>query len=110
MAFITLTRTELIPSIDYPIISVSSLTHVHNKIVVFADPISDIIPNHLTNHKSLNQLISTASIAGDPTVVQFDPGGGQLFKLPLSPPAVSLPTSVQPSNAVVSPPHIHETL
>ena len=66
------------------------------------------MPNNLTNHKSLNQLISTASIIDDPTVVQFDPEG-QLFKLPLSPPAsaVSLLSSVTPSNPVVFPPYIH---
>ena len=67
---ITLTHTELTPSIDSLIISVSSLIHDNNKIVAFIDPISYIIPN-LTYNESLNQLISTASVHEHPQLFKY---------------------------------------
>ena len=71
------------PSIDSSIISVSSLTHDNNKIVLFADPKSCIMPNNVTNNESLDDLIHTASIIVDPIPLYLDPED-RLFKLPVN--------------------------
>ena len=98
---LTLPDALLSPAIPSPIISVSSLTHDHKKIVVFSDPISCVIPNTLTNHHKLRKLVDSSSSTEDPINISFDPVD-RLFKLPelpptalaISPTAVSLPHSV----------------
>ena len=42
---LTLEKTLLVPSVDSPIVSVSSLTRDNKKIVIFSDPKSYTIPN-----------------------------------------------------------------
>ena len=55
---ITLSNTLHVLSTDSPIVSASSSPHNHNKIVIFSDPVSVIIPANSNNEKKLHSLIS----------------------------------------------------
>ena len=101
---ITLNNVQLSPSIPSPIISVSSLTHDHKKIVVFSYPISCIIDNTLTNQETLQQLIASPSSVTDPIHISLDPTD-RLFKLPVSPPRDTHMSPVAVSHTPTTPPH-----
>jgi hypothetical protein len=81
---LTLPNALLTPSKDCPIISVSSLTHHNNKIVVFSDPISCIIPNNSLNNHALHNLINVASSSVDSVTPAYLDARDGLFKISAS--------------------------
>ena len=68
---LTLPDTLLSLALTSQIFSVSSLTHDHNKIVVFSDSISCVIPNTSINHHKLRKLVASSSSIEDPINISF---------------------------------------
>ena len=101
---ITLNDVQLSPSIPSPIISLSSLTHDHKKIVVFSDAISCIIDNTLNNQQTLQHLIASSSTVTDPIHIDLDPTD-RLFKLPVSIPRDTPVSPIDMSHTPTITPH-----